>query len=422
MSLYILNKMRVKQSNRVRGIAYLCMAVYFASYIMRNNFAVMIVKICSDMGEAKSSLAIILTAMTVCYGTGQVLSGVLGDKLSPSIMLTAGLSLSAICNALMFFADSIPLMTVIWGVNGFAQSMLWPPIVRILSTYLNDAEYAYASVTVSWGSSGATILMYLLCPLLLGFMSWRSIILTFAIIGASIAVVWTLVSPRFLVVAPDKLPKAPSDQPIVTETKPIPKFIILPLALMMFGIILQGVLRDGVTNWMPSLMNESFGLTEEKSILSTVLLAVFSMLVFVVASFLHTRFFKNEVFFASIIFAFSLVASILLYFANRFLGSAVISALLLSLIVAAMHGINLMLIVIVPKRFVKSGKVSTFSGILNACTYIGAALSTYGFAALAENVGWNTTILVWAAIALLGFIVCGAISPLWKRFKKEYAE
>ena len=94
----------------------------------------------------------------------------------------------------------------------------------------------------------------------------------------------------------------------------------------------------------------------------------------------------------------------------------------MAVIVACMHGINLMLITVVPKRFVKSGKVATYSGLLNACTYVGASISTYGFAALAESFGWNFTILTWVMVSVAGILVCLAAVPLWKKFRKEYAD
>ena len=34
-------------------------------------------------------------------------------------------------------------MLAVWCVNGFAHSLLWPPIVRIMSTHLTDSEYGY---------------------------------------------------------------------------------------------------------------------------------------------------------------------------------------------------------------------------------------------------------------------------------------
>ena len=169
--------------------AWIGLLIYFASYLMRINFAVMMAKIIEDMQVEKSALAIVVTCLTVTYGAGQVISGFLGDKISPRLMVIAGLFLAAACNVALVFATSIPVMAVIWGVNGIAHSMLWPPIVRMMSTYLTEEEYGYAAVRVSWGSSFATILLYLVAPLLLNVMHWRIVILLCAV-G-----VWQLITP-----------------------------------------------------------------------------------------------------------------------------------------------------------------------------------------------------------------------------------
>ena len=414
--------MEKRISGRVFGIAWLCTLVYFASYLMRNNFAVMLVKVCAEMGVAKSALAVVITGMTIFYGTGQIVNGIVGDRISPRLMLSGGLLLAAACNVVMFFATSIPLMTVVWCINGFAHAMLWPPIVRILSTNLNDEEYNYAAVRVSWGSSFATIAMYLLCPLLLKVMTWRWIIFSFAMVGIGIAAVWIILSPRFLSEerVTELAPAVKAESTVVH--RPLPKFVFLPLVLIMFGIVFQGMLRDGVTNWMPSFLTESFGLSEENSILVTVVQAVFSLFAYSLASVLHQKFFKNEVTCAGALFALSVLCGVALYVCSLFGANVIVSTLLMALIIAGMHSVNLMLITIVPKRFAKSGKVSTFSGILNACTYIGAAISTYGFAALAESYGWNFTILSWAVIAAAGAVVCMLAMPIWRRFRREYVD
>ena len=354
--------METKISGRVKGIAWLCTLVYFASYLMRNNFAVMLVKVCAEMGVAKSALAIVITGMTIFYGTGQIVNGIVGDRISPKLMLSGGLLLAAACNVAMFFAASIPLMTVIWCINGFAHAMLWPPIVRILSTHLNDAEYSYAAVRVSWGSSFATIAMYLLCPLLLKFMTWRWIIFSFAMIGIGIAAIWIVFSSRFIGEEP-----APALAPAVKAEKQasaaLPRFVFIPLVLIMFGIVFQGMLRDGVTNWMPSFLTESFGLSEENSILVTVIQAVFSLFAYSLAALLHQKLIKNEVTCAGVLFAVSVLCGTALYLCSLFGANVIASTILMALIIAGMHSVNLMLITVVPKRFAKSGKVSTFSGL-----------------------------------------------------------
>ena len=410
-----------KINKRVRAISYLLMLVYFASYIMRINFAVMIVKVCSDMQLQKSALAIVLTGLTVAYGAGQVLSGVVGDKIKPRTMIICGLALASACNIAMFFSSSVALMTVIWTVNGIGHSMLWPPIVRLLSSTLDDEEYSYAVVRVSWGSSVATILLYSLCPLLLRFMSWREIIASCAAVGAAVLITWIAFSKRlFSSDTSDNREKAEMGEAV--KTLPVPKYVLIPMVLIMLGIILQGMLRDGVTNWVPSLLNESFGIPEEDAIFAAVIPAIFSMVSFYAFDLLHRRVFHNEVLCAAVIFGGSLCFAIAMYAVNSFLSSAVLSVVIVAIIIACMHGINLMLISIVPKRFAKSGKVATFSGLVNSCTYIGAAIATPVFAKIAEISGWGVTILSWAVISLLGLLVCFFASPLWKRFRKEYSD
>ncbi len=412
--------MAEKINKRVRAISYLLMLVYFASYVMRINFAVMIVKVCSDMQLEKSALAIVLTGLTIAYGTGQVVSGIIGDKIKPRIMIIIGLSLAAVCNLTMFFAESVPLMTVIWTVNGVAHSMLWPPIVRLLSMTLDDVGYSYAVVRVSWGSSIATILLYSLCPLLLKIMSWRGVIAACASVGIATLALWIIFSGKLFTENEGK--RLDKKSPSIDATKPIPRYVVLPMILIMLGIIFQGMLRDGVTNWVPSLLSESFGISEEDAIFASVIPAIFSMVSFYIFDLLHRKVFRNEVFCATAIFGGSLLFAIAMYAVNSFMSSAVLSVVLVAIIIACMHGINLMLISVVPKRFAKSGKVATFSGIVNACTYIGAAIATPVFAKIAEVSGWGMTIMAWAIISLLGLAVCLCATPLWKRFRKEYSD
>ena len=104
---------------------------------------------------------------------------------------------------------------------------------------------------------------------------------------------------------------------------------------------------------------------------------------------------------------------------TTFLSGGVLCALLMAVITGCMHGVNLMLIGNLPAYFAKYGKVSTVSGLLNACTYIGSALSTYGFAALSDRFGWGFTIAGWAVIAGCGMVICLLLTGRWTRFCKE---
>ena len=415
--------MKLTIAPNTKKVAYFLALVYFTSYCMRVNLAVMLVKICSEMQVEKSTLAIVITGLTVAYGTGQVVSGFLGDRIKPRHIIPAGLALAVACNVGIFFSSTIPAMTVIWSVNGFAHALLWPPIVRLMSTHLSAKDYSFAAVRVNQGSSIATIALYLFCPLLLGFMEWRTIMLLCAAWGAVMIVLWFIFYPRVFnntVVREEQttLPASATEQ----KALPIPLYIFGAISLIMPGIMMQGMLRDGVTNWMPSFLLETFGLSEEHSIVSTVILAIFTMISYSAFGALQKRFFKNEVACAAAIFGGSAIICAILFTINLFAPAVALvpSLILMALTVAAMHGINLMLIAIVPRRFVVFGKVSTYSGILNASTYVGAAISTYGFSALAETFDWNFTILTWVAISLVGAIVCFFAARIWQRHLDEH--
>ena len=116
---------------------------------------------------------------------------------------------------------------------------------------------------------------------------------------------------------------------------------------------------------------------------------------------------------AGVIFGTGAAAALLLYLLSD--SAAAVSALLAALVTGCMHGVNFMLISILPKFFKKYGNVSTASGVLNSCTYVGSALSTYGIAVLSAKIGWGDTIGIWFLIALMGTVLCFVSVKPWKR-------
>ncbi len=212
---------------------------------------------------------------------------------------------------------------------------------------------------------------------------------------------------------------APEAHAESTETKAhfsIPRRAIFPLVFIALAIALQGMLRDGITSWVPSYLAEVIGLENEKSILITVSLAIFSIVTFGLAGSAYKRFFKNEVACAAVIFSMAFAAALLMFF---LFDRAIAAIICMSLITEAMHGTNLMLVTHVPKRFKRYGNVSTFSGVINACTYIGSAISTYGIAKLAEHFGWRVTVGAWAIVAALALACCLIAQKPWKSFFTE---
>jgi OPA family glycerol-3-phosphate transporter-like MFS transporter len=105
---------------------------------------------------------------------------------------------------------------------------------------------------------------------------------------------------------------------------------------------------------------------------------------------------------------------------NFFSGSSAAASVgLTAVLTGCMHGVNLMLISMLPPFFQKHGNISFISGLLNSFVYIGSAISTYGIALISERNGWGMTVFLWMLIAVAGTLICTGCLPAWRKFTKE---
>ncbi len=404
------------EKNMIRGkrLAVLFAFVYLASYMTRINFAAVINEVIAETGFSKPELSVILVCLSISYGIGQIINGRIGDKIKPQNLMLVGLATATLANfALPFFSSSIPAMSVLWTVNGFAQAMMWPPIVKIMVSTMDEPTYRSASVIVASGSSIGTVLVYLIAPLMISISGWKAMMFFSAAFGLVFTVIWFFLKDRTYSDAdiPELISGAEKEK---KQRFSMPRGSVLPFVFIALAIILQGMLRDGISSWMPTYLTENFGMPSEKSILYTVSLAIFTVITFNAVGAFYNRFFKNEVACAALIFGLAVIAGvILLIFFN---GTAWIAIACMMLINGFMHGVNLMLISHVPKRFKKYGNLSTISGFINSFTYVGAAIATYGIAKLSEVYGWRATVAIWLVVSVLGTAACLIATPRWKKF------
>ncbi len=403
-----LKMQKLESKKQVNIFAFLLSATYMVSYLTRINYGAVISEMVTDTGFSKSLLSMALTGSFITYGIGQIISGILGDKIPPKKLITLGFCITLAMNILIPICNNPYQMTAVWCVNGFAQAFMWPPIVKLMTYYLSETDYKESTAKVSWGSSIGTIIIYLVSPIIIAISNWRWVFVFSAIGAIVMIIVWSKTKYN---IKPE--PKEETEKPQSRQKSPL---FCVTMIFVMIAIILQGMLRDGVTTWMPSYISETFSLSNIISILTGVILPIFSIITFQVAAKLYVKCFTNPLTCAAIFFAVGAISSLGLYiFANT---SAVISVLLSALLTGCMHGVNMMLICMIPPYFKKYGNVSTASGVINSCTYIGSAISTYGIALLSELIGWSYTILIWFIIAAIGTAICALFAkPFSDKFE-----
>jgi len=382
---------------RTNLLIFLFSVMYFTSYISRINFGAVLLEMVRAEGFLKSDVSLAVTASFITYGAGQLVSGYMGDRINPKLLMLGGLLLTALMNLCIPFCPTPGMMVGIWAVNGFAQSFMWPPLVKIMTGLFDDETYRIATVRVSWGSSIGTIAVYLLSPLFISTVGWRGMFFFSFGMCIIMAFVWMLALRNT-----DTSVSAKSNSAEASSERKNP-FSGFALVAIVVAIICQGALRDGITTWMPTYIAEVYDLGSSISILTGVILPIFSIICFRATLWLRNSKVRNELTLSAYIFVVGVAAAVLLAFLSS--GSAALSVFLSATLTGAMHGVNLLLVCMVPMYFKNT---STASGVLNSFTYLGSALSTYGIALISESFGWNVTIWVWASLALFGGLLCAA--------------
>jgi len=400
-----------KLQNRkyIFGLVFLCAVIYFVSYVTRINYSAVLVEIMKSEGFTKTAVSVPLTGLFIVYGVGQLVSGVLGDKFSPEKIIFFGLLLTAGMNIILPFATlSTMLMTVVWSINGFAQALMWPPLVKILTKHLTKDDYAKNIVYIAFGSSLGTIFVYAVSPVVIALSGWKSVFFGAAAVAIIVAVVWILFVFRIERHTEQIVVDAPLQPQQNTKGAkagiPFSKAAILLLSLIMFTNVFQGLLRDGISTWMPTYMADTFGFDSGSAILTGVALPVATMIVSLFTATIYRKILKNEAKCTTLFFSICTASCFVLWFANGV--NPALSTVMLMVSNAATHAINFMYTSIAVARFERFGKTSFVTGAINSSVYIGSALSTYGLAAITESFGWSGTITAWLIAAIVGLVSC----------------
>ena len=412
-----------KQASFLLGA--LCALVYFTSYLSRYSLTVCIAEIEQKGILTNEQLGLATMLLFISYGVGQQISGFLGDKFPPQIIVSAGLVGSGLSNLLLpMIVESPVAVAALWAVHGLFQAMFWPPLVKIISSSLPLKHYAGTTLAVSIAAHAANISNYVLAFVCIGtFKNWK---LPFAVAVSMCAIVLALWIFGFKYFKknyenPDSIIKAKpsenqsSSQVKNTDNKKIYAAIVSSgTAILFIAIVLQGAIKEGVTAWLPSYIRATYGGDSSSAILKSVAIPIASIVCLFLVSALYKRFLKNEALGGALMFGIGAAMAALIAFIPDL--PPVLTIICAAILTGSMHGVNLFLIAYLPAKFSSFGKTSTISGITNSCAYAGCALYTYGVALISNRFGWQATTLTWFVIPVAGFIACFAALPLWNKF------
>lgn len=404
----------------MRLLGFLCPLIYFASYLTRKNYSVVMAEIIISEGISNSQASLAATLSLISYGAGQIISGILGDKFKPQNIILCGLASTALMNAAMPLAESFSLRAAIWFINGFAQSMLWPPLVKIMAASMDKKSYDNCCVNVNIAGISGTILLYLSSSAIwIKYFSWKYVFYSSAAVCALITLIWLFGFSKLRRLQTHSEKESEAAASAGQRGKRLSGRALLSSGFIFIaiGIIAQGALRDGITDWVPSFIISTFNMESSSAILKSVILPVFGVLSIKAVGIVNGKIVRDELKGSAVTFtaaALGCALLFLLYAKNQYVTLFAAAA-----ITGLMHAVNFFLVCVVPARFEKYGIVSTMSGVINSLTYVGSAAATYGFGAIAGNFGWSAAVISWFITAALGAVCCFAAIKPWRRFIRE---
>ena len=357
-----------------------------------------------------SGISAITTTLFWSYAIGQLVNGRLGSYFGCKRYMALGVIVSCICNVAISFVSEMWMFAVLWGLNGFAQSMVWSNGLEVLNKWWPKKRRGFASGLATAFSGLGQVVTYLSVSLSLiifpDMEKWR-VAFRFPIVPLVLALIAFLLllkeRPEDVGLAPfeeEDKEAAARDEALIQELKgkgflypyiklfSEPKFIVF-----CFISAIAGIGRYGLLNWMPTYFSDVHGMDVKGAIFGSILLPLGQACAMFVFPFITDKVFKGK---REPMLALASIATFICLVIFPFITSATLATLML--FVVGVFSMVTGVIWAVAGDMGGRAFSATVVGTLDCAVYLGAALQegTFGFFTKAGR--WD-----------LGFITIGGL-------------
>ena len=390
--------MNIQKNSSVRNAVFigtLCSVSYLGVYFARNILSVVTPQMIENSGYTEEYIGSISSMFFTFYAVGQLINGLVGDKIKSRYMISFGLLLAGICNALFPHTLDIPAAAhLTYGMIGFFLSMIYAPMTKVVA---ENTEPHYAARCCL----GYTFASYLGSPaagLVAAFFLWQMV---FYLGSASLIVMGLLCFICFLYFEKAGIVKYNQYEPAKENGKGWKVLIEHRIIKFTFVSVLTGIVRTAVVFWMPTYLAQYLGFTPQDSgLIFTVATFVISSSAFL-AVIIYERLKRNMDLVLLLFFAGSAISFVGVYLVSQ----PMVNICLMILAILFNNCAAAMLWSIYCPSLRDTGMVSGATGYLDFMSYMAAAVSSTLFANAVAGIGWKNLILVWLVLMAAGVIV-----------------
>ena len=386
------------------SLGTLCSVSYLAVYFARNVLGAVSPQMIEN-GYTETYLGTLSSAYFGFYAIGQLINGIIGDKIKAKYMMSIGLFMAGAAN-LAFLGISEASKTaalIVYGMMGFFLSMIYAPMTKIVS---ENVEPVYAT-RCSLGYSLASFLGSPFAGFASALMIWQNLFRLSSVCLGSMAVIFFLICTVM-----EKKGMVKYGQYKPKETRGGNIMILIKRNIIKFALvaIVTGTVRTSVVFWLPTYISRHLGFHADTAV------TIFAVATFAISAtpfvsvFLYERL-KRNMYLTMFIF---FVSAALSFAAAFFINAPIFNIIFMILAIISSNGADTMMWSRYCPSLYDTGMVSTATGFLDFISYAAAAAANIIFANAVLSIGWGKLILIWC-----GMMVFGVIISMPKRLKKS---
>lgn len=379
--------------------------LYCFLYCTRLNLSNAGAVLMDGLGWRKTDLGILTGAMFWAYGIGQFVNGRLSEIVGPAKFVVASVILSIAANLAMPFQTSLMAMAIIWGMNGYFQSMAWTPGVAILTRWWPGSTRGFATGfahAFSGFGQVAAILAVALGFAIVPSLGWKSTFLVpvvFPALALIVYLIWAHTEPSKIGLAeyvedsPERVKNEAEMRMLVAERGRLYpyRYVLSNRQFLVWVVIafITGLARYGLVTWVPLYFIDKYDVSVTSGLLGAVSLPVGMGIGTFVVPWLTDKWCPNNrlpaVISSAVIGAVSIGGFLLL---NPTCGWQMFFTQLLLFIagfcIYAINGTAWAYATDIGGRVFSA----TSSGVLNFAAYMGAAVQSFVYGFLLDKIGW----------------------------------
>ena len=374
---------------------------YALFYFTRKNLDIIKPTLINNHLFTVEELGTIGMVIYLTYGIGKFVSGVVADKCNIRSVMAVGLFSSSIINILFAFLPQLKSMglplsltfmaSFLWGLNGVAQSMGFPPVAKGLVYWFSPSERA--TKWTLWSSSHTFGAFFV--AQLISLLAWMKF-------GWQMSFIRNDVMP---------VTKEKSD---MSQWEIVRKYVLTNPFLWALAIsyVFIYYVRFATLDWATTFLVQDRGFTQAMAASAASAMPFLGMPGGIVAGYLADRFFQGRCTQMNLIYLVILAASCWGFYKVASVDAFLMTAVFSAFIGFFVDGPQNLAGGVQASRVTVQESVSAACGFTGMFGYFGAMLSSKGAAYISTNYGWKG-VYISCIFACIIAMIC--ISTTWKK-------